>query len=46
MGRCAAYVWDYAGRMELMRHSWDAVIPVFPEARDLDDGVRFRLCAP
>src|SRR5207342_927963 len=23
-GRVAAYVWDYAGRMELIRHFWDA----------------------
>jgi SAM-dependent methyltransferase len=45
-GRIAAYVWDYAGRMELMRHFWDAAVALFPEAAALDEGPRFPLCQP
>ena len=40
------YVWDYAGRMELMRHFWDAAVALDPAARDLDEGRRFPLCRP
>lgn len=43
-GVAAAYVWDYAGRMELMRHFWDAAVDLDPAARDLDEGVRFPIC--
>jgi SAM-dependent methyltransferase len=42
----AAYVWDYAGRMELMRYFWDAAGALDPAARDLDEGRRFPLCQP
>ena len=42
----AAYVWDYAGKMELMRHFWDAAVELNPAARALDEGVRFPLCTP
>jgi SAM-dependent methyltransferase len=42
----AAYVWDYAGRMELMRHFWDAAEALDPAARGLDEGRRFPLCRP
>lgn len=45
-GCVAAYVWDYAGRMELMRHFWDAAVALDPAALDLDEGRRFTLCAP
>lgn len=45
-GPVVAYVWDYAGRMELMRHFWDAAVSLDPGARDLDEGVRFPLCRP
>jgi len=45
-GRVAAYVWDYAGRMELMRYFWDAAVFLKPEIRDLDEGVRFPVCQP
>jgi len=45
-GRVAAYVWDYAGRMQLMRYFWDAVVELKPENRHLDEGVRFPLCQP
>ncbi|MCB2043334.1 MAG: methyltransferase domain-containing protein [Rhodoferax sp.] len=43
-GTLAAYVWDYAGRMELMRHFWDAAIAQDPAATALDEGMRFPLC--
>ena len=37
---------DYAGRMELMRHFWDAAVALDPAAADLDEGVRFPICRP
>jgi SAM-dependent methyltransferase len=45
-GSVAAYVWDYAEKMELMRHFWDAAVALNPQARALDEGVRFPLCRP
>ena len=40
----AAYVWDYAGEMQLMRHFWDAAVALDPAAAALDEGRRFPLC--
>jgi SAM-dependent methyltransferase len=40
----AAYVWDYAEGMLLIRHFWDAAVELRPEARELHEGVRFPLC--
>ena len=45
-GVVGAYVWDYAGGMELMRLFWDAAVALDPAARHLDEGVRFHLCKP
>ena len=45
-GIIAAYVWDYAERMELMRYFWDAAVALDPDARGLDEGPRFPLCHP
>lgn len=45
-GTVAAYVWDYAGEMQLMRRFWDAAAALDPAARDLDEGRRFPLCRP
>jgi SAM-dependent methyltransferase len=45
-GTIAAYVWDYAGKMELMRFFWDAAIDLAPSAAELDEGLRFPLCHP
>jgi SAM-dependent methyltransferase len=45
-GTIAAYVWDYAGKMELMRFFWDAAVELDPDASKLDEGVRFPLCQP
>lgn len=43
-GTIAAYVWDYAGKMELMRYFWDAAVELDPSAAKLDEGLRFPLC--
>jgi len=45
-GTIGAYVWDYAGKMELMRHFWDAAVELDPGAAKLDEGARFPLCRP
>ena len=45
-GLVAAYVWDYAEKMEMMRHFWDAAIHVDPSANTLDSGKRFSICHP
>lgn len=45
-GIVAAYVWDYADRMELMRYFWDAAVAQDKAAFDLDEGRRFPLCQP
>ena len=45
-GTVAAYVWDYAGGMEMMRHFWDAAIAVSPDDAKLDQAERFPLCQP
>lgn len=45
-GTIAAYVWDYAGKMELMRFFWDAAVELDPDAAKLDEGIRFPLCRP
>lgn len=45
-GVVAAYVWDYVGRMELMRYFWDAAVALDPAATSLDEGVRFPICNP
>jgi SAM-dependent methyltransferase len=45
-GVAAAYVWDYADGMAMMRHFWDAATAVDPVAAELDEGRRFTLCRP
>jgi SAM-dependent methyltransferase len=45
-GTVAIYVWDYAGRMEMIRHFWDAAIAIDPEARAADEARRFPICQP
>jgi SAM-dependent methyltransferase len=45
-GTIAAYVWDYAGKMELMRRFWDAAVELNPGAAKMDEGTRFPLCRP
>jgi SAM-dependent methyltransferase len=45
-GIVAAYVWDYAEGMQLMRYFWDAAGALDPKAKELDEGRRFWLCKP
>lgn len=45
-GRVAAYVWDYAGGMQMMRHFWDVAIALNPDDASLDQAERFPICQP
>lgn len=45
-GVVAAYVWDFAGGMRLLRHLWDAAKTFDPKAAALDQGHRYPLCRP
>lgn len=45
-GTVALYVWDYAGKMELMRYFWSAAAALDPQAEALDEGRRFPICNP
>lgn len=45
-GTVAAYVWDYADGMQMLRAFWDAAIDLDPDSARLDEGTRFPLCAP
>jgi hypothetical protein len=41
----AAYIWDYAEKMEL-RYFWDAAVVLDPTASEFDEGRRFPICQP
>lgn len=45
-GVIALYVWDYAGRMQFMRHFWNVAAALDPVAAELDEGRRFPICNP
>jgi SAM-dependent methyltransferase len=45
-GTVAGYVWDYTGEMWLLRHFWEAVFELLPDARSLDEVRRFAACRP
>ena len=45
-GTVAAYLWDYAGDMQLMRRFWDAATALHPGALELDEGRRFPIARP
>jgi SAM-dependent methyltransferase len=45
-GVVALYVWDYAGKMQFLRHFWNAAAALDPSARELDEGSRFSVCNP
>lgn len=45
-GTVAAYVWDYAGGMQLIRHFWDGVSALFPLAAAKDQAELFPICDP
>lgn len=41
-GTLAAYVWDYAGGVEFLRHFWEEATASDPAASALDEATRFR----
>lgn len=43
-GTIAAYVWDYAGEMPLMRYFWNGVSELFPNGAAQDEGKQFPIC--
>jgi SAM-dependent methyltransferase len=43
-GIVAAYLWDYAEGMQILRYFWDAAVHLDPNAASLDEGIRFPLC--
>jgi SAM-dependent methyltransferase len=45
-GQVAAYVWDYAGKMEMIRYFWDAAVALEPAALGYDEGRLFPICQP
>ena len=45
-GTVALYVWDYARKMQFMRHFWNAAAALDPQAYDLDEGRRSPICNP
>ncbi len=45
-GFVALYMWDYATKMQFMRHFWNAAAALDPQALELDEGRRFPLCNP
>src|SRR5262249_32081137 len=45
-GTVAAYLWDYAGKMEMLRFFWDAAVEFDAGSVAMDEGVRFPLCNP
>ena len=45
-GTVAAYVWDYADQMQLIRYFWNAAIALDKTVLALDEGQRLPLCQP
>jgi SAM-dependent methyltransferase len=45
-GMVALYVWDYAAKMQFMRHFWNAAAALDLDAYDLDEGRRSPICDP
>jgi len=43
-GLVSACVWDYAGRMDFLRHFWDCAVSLDGRAAELDEGRRFPIC--
>jgi SAM-dependent methyltransferase len=46
VGTVAAYVWDYSGQMQLMRHFWNAAVALDRAVFALDEVQRFPLYQP
>lgn len=45
-GTVAAYVWDYAEGMRLMRHFWDVAGELDPAVAAVDEATLFPVCSP
>jgi SAM-dependent methyltransferase len=45
-GIVAAYVWDYASQMQMMRVFWDAAVELDPAIAEMDQGRRYPICQP
>ena len=45
-GLVAAYLWDYADKMQMIRHFFDAAVALDPNSSELDEGSRFPICQP
>jgi SAM-dependent methyltransferase len=45
-GTVALYVWDYSGRMQMMRVFWDSAVELDPAAAQRTEGSRFTICQP
>lgn len=45
-GVVAAYLWDYADGMQMIRQFWDAAVTLDASAAEQDEGRRFPLCRP
>jgi SAM-dependent methyltransferase len=43
-GQMSAFVWDYGGHYQPMRHFWDAAKDVNAIAKDFDTGIKFEIC--
>ena len=43
-GTVAAYVWDYADRMDFLRIFWNAAGEIDSNANTFDEGIRFSIC--
>jgi len=41
-GTVAAYIWDYAGKMDFLKYFWDAAVDIKPEALNLHESRRFQ----
>jgi SAM-dependent methyltransferase len=45
-GTIGIYLWDYGGKMQMLRHFFIAAAALDPAAYELDEGRRFPLCQP
>ena len=45
-GVIAAYVWDYADKMQMLRTFWDAASELDPDLGDKIETLRFTICKP
>ena len=45
-GMVGAYVWDYGGRMEMLRMFWDVAVSLDASAIDRDESHLFEICEP